>query len=245
MLGLEFGNMECDLWHGDLHGNNALIKWVSNSEFWLKYYRKNNEVINIKSDGCITVLIDFGSMHIKTNDGFHMAQPDSDASYVKDGRVRDVNFPLYDAYRLLSYALFNARYDNLKVYNDLIDLIKFFTNDDPFEFIRVNNNLPPLPSYFETNTSSPLHDFIDYCIDHSIALGYNITSPTVSRDKLYLECFNECPTFESVISDVGLDKLEQPESFYDLVNIYTKYPERHFIDKFPLKEALTSEIEYF
>ena len=77
--------------------------------------------------------------------------------------------------------------------------------------------LPPIPEVLAI--SYP--DFIEYCLEYSVSLGYNLF--VTEKPVIVLDC-DKCENFSEILLDIGInlnEPFQSPTSFADFVNVYS------------------------
>lgn len=157
LLSLQIAYELCKFTHYDLHYSNILIK--KTSEFPHITYSTAFGTYNIKTNGELATIIDYGRSYLKYNNLNH-------------GHMFNYSNPMHDAFKLLQYSvnIFPKEFNNNGIY-----LLSFFFKCDDSKIFQTLNTQPRNYyidiKYFNIYT---LPDFIVWCIDYCKTLDLDI-----------------------------------------------------------------------
>lgn len=160
-IALDISNAKIGYTHYDLHTSNVIIQEISDRPFYLKYKYSENDVIYLKTNGCIATIIDYGRNYMHKN-GFDFGPGEV---LVEMSVFPDRPFIMNDLYKLLLFSL-QKIIPRDELYKKIIELYYFFTSerDIPTLMLNVatvseNFNTIPYCRAFETLTDNQWNEF--------------------------------------------------------------------------------------
>lgn len=225
----------------DMHDENVLLRQClderyleavkrGTNSFYVPYTLKLASGVSsryyIPSDGEIPVIIDLGRAHVKVA-GQHYGMPDS-LYYTPDGTFRDRGNPMYDAYKLLGFALASClMHNNLRLLAQIAPLFRYFNTHEGIvdELVTLREE-----TYYELpylTNNEDLEAFIEYVINYSEAMGYE----EIVTTKPPLGALILVPVSErlevSVLEKAGLNQmnlaLPRPRTVLEAYDVLSKY----------------------
>ena len=156
VLALKLAYERYDYTHYDLHLSNIIFRETPGNVSIA--YRINDEIKYINCSG-IPTIIDYGLSHIRINNvdyGFYGREYSG---------IRNASFPLFDVFKLLTNTMFNLmEMQKILHFSALAKLLKYFTNEDPYNFVAVMRkyafNLPLFDKLHEIKLDNYINYFL-------------------------------------------------------------------------------------
>lgn len=243
MSGIQVANKECGFTHYDLHQENVLkrectdaryLKHVKNGgskTFYVPYeYVDSRGEIRTRyvvSQGGIPTVIDYGRSHIE-KDGKHYGMPGDDSVYyITQNVYHDESNPIYDAFKFLGMCLSEA-YDrgNDKMVAEISPLLRHFEISE-FNVHHISQDRDGNMNYalpLKTNNAT-LESLLDFCIDYSYAMGWNVVVDKPPRNSFILTAVSDRLEMKTnVIEEIGIDvnKSVVPKTILEFYDIMSK-----------------------
>lgn len=223
ILSLRKAHEVADFTHYDLHSENILMRgvWRKDLEtqpplgadsFQIPYELEPGKRVYLLTDRVATI-IDYGYAHIQYNE----------RHYGKSGLVPffifpEESWPMHDAYKLLSFLLWDAHSaNNREVVREATKIWRYFNaTEDPLDV---------LPTQFQLRYSLPPTDktknmSLDSLLTHIMAVSDTSFLRPIPGDEPILWCDNMCLETLEALKRIGLDNPLQAGSILDFYELH-------------------------
>lgn len=212
VLALIIAHKLCDFTHYDAHGENVLLKFVSDEPFYIGF-DVDGIITYLRSSGRIASFIDYGMSHIKTRDGRHIGILDTDGFFDSCSIKSDESNVISDAYKLVCMVMTMSDKQDVK---DMCMLIlgyffgKHVISEDEAKIITTRQWPARYHVPKELTSNWSLEGLFEYC--KVMALEFN------HKNVLYIKPGNVLgngymPTLREEIKLVSTFTVEVPSAF--------------------------------
>jgi hypothetical protein len=218
LLALKVASEKIGFTHYDLHDENILMRKSKKENFYIKY----NDFY-IKSPKYIPTIIDYGMTHINFN-GESYGNISSDLT---EFNIKNTTNISHDCYKIFMFSMLELKYQNPEVYSKVGGIFKFFNSDESLDNC-LNKQIDIFFSlYLQPDTIFKIDDFIQYCRNYMVNLGYEDPITTIEPEiSNIFQCIEEnnvgCRTKEELVTYLQIDDGLLPQTFlefYDQINL--------------------------
>jgi hypothetical protein len=249
-----YGYMNFDWTHGDLHGENVMVRDISSThkgEFYIKYPMGNNDYY-VQSNSVAT-FIDYGNSHIMFN-GEHYGR-----TFCQGSLYPTKSFPISDIYKFLLFVGYHALQEKREDIIAYIARIFFFFNQEEdihFAITEQRGSFYVLPNNPYVHKIFTMESMLNYLLELDEINGIVATKNDGARQ--LLDCTLICRTSQDAFQITGIDPkarimVKSLVDYYDLRKIVSPEVEKDLrsqidnnLDKYTddFMEGYRGELEY-
>tara|TARA_R110001632_G_scaffold1280_1_gene5125 strand:- start:4429 stop:6141 length:1713 start_codon:yes stop_codon:yes gene_type:complete len=239
LYAIQIASDRCDYTHYDLHDENVILKnW--HDIFMIPYQDINGKTVYVKSNR-ISTMIDYGMSHVKVNDedfGLHHMEG--------WGIYQDKSRPLYDAYKLLGFTLYNMRkaknqtfYKAIELMRAFIDPERTYTQEKLIDILTKEHEVLHIlgTDMLVIEDNFTLWEIINYYRKNESTLWKRVVFDSPMKKVPILSCADLCVSKDQAEKMIKTNPEEEIVSGMNMISQYPK--DKHSI---PIKNKIESNV---